>query len=150
MITTLSAYGSVPRLKRRWPGTARREPNETHRGAERVRGFAVRRRGAQNRLGRSGGSTGRPEAGGTQDHRLRWRRRLGFAFRVADAEYDVASSRMRPIYLDGVARVFPELDMIAAHIEMPWHDEAAIATRINGNVKYLIQSRNMIRMLRLR
>jgi len=51
-----------------------------------------------------------------------------------DARFDVNSSRMRPIFLDGVSRAFPKLNMIAAHIGLPWHDEAALVAKINPNV----------------
>jgi len=51
-----------------------------------------------------------------------------------DARFDVNSSRMRPIYLDGVARAFPKLNIIAAHLGLPWHDEAALVAKINPNV----------------
>lgn len=51
-----------------------------------------------------------------------------------DAAFDVNSSRMRPIYLDGVARAFPQLNIVAAHLGLPWHEEAAIVARINPNV----------------
>jgi uncharacterized protein len=51
-----------------------------------------------------------------------------------DKKYHVDSSRMRPIYLDGVARSFPKLNMVGAHIGIPWHEEAAVTTRINPNM----------------
>jgi len=51
-----------------------------------------------------------------------------------DGKFDVNSSRMRPIYLDGVARAFPKLNIIAAHLGFPWHEEACAVTQINPNV----------------
>ncbi len=51
-----------------------------------------------------------------------------------DAQFNVDSSRMRPIFLDGISRAFPRLDLIGAHIGLPWHDEAAITAKINPNV----------------
>jgi hypothetical protein len=42
-----------------------------------------------------------------------------------DHEYDVSSDRMRPIKLDRIARTFPELPLIGAHLGVPWIDEAA-------------------------
>lgn len=51
-----------------------------------------------------------------------------------DARFDVNSARMRPIYLDGIARAFPGLNMVAAHMGDPWHEEASAVTRINPNV----------------
>lgn len=51
-----------------------------------------------------------------------------------DKKFDVNSARMRPIYLDGVARAFPDLNIIAAHLGFPWHEEACAVTQINPNV----------------
>jgi predicted TIM-barrel fold metal-dependent hydrolase len=51
-----------------------------------------------------------------------------------DRKFDVNSSRMRPIYLDGVARACPKLNIIAAHLGCPWHDEACAVMQVNPNV----------------
>ena len=40
----------------------------------------------------------------------------------------------RPIYLDTVDRMFPDLVMIAAHFGNPWSDELAMALRWNPNL----------------
>ncbi|MCM8769003.1 MAG: amidohydrolase family protein [Candidatus Omnitrophica bacterium] len=47
---------------------------------------------------------------------------------------DCDSSLMRPIYLDHIARNFPELTIIGAHFGNPWSDEAAMACRWNPNL----------------
>ncbi|MHB0935708.1 MAG: amidohydrolase family protein [Armatimonadota bacterium] len=47
---------------------------------------------------------------------------------------DVDSSLMRPIYIDHVARNFPELPIIGAHFGNPWSDEAAMCCRWNLNL----------------
>lgn len=44
-----------------------------------------------------------------------------------DAEFDVAPERMRPIYLDAIARAFPELNLIGAHLGGCWYQEACVA-----------------------
>lgn len=44
------------------------------------------------------------------------------------------SRRMRPIYLDTVARCFPGLKIIGAHGGNPWLDEMAMAVRWNDNL----------------
>jgi hypothetical protein len=49
----------------------------------------------------------------------------GIAARVeADKEFQTDSAFMKPIYLDGIARAFPELTLIGAHLGSPWFDEA--------------------------
>lgn len=51
-----------------------------------------------------------------------------------DGEDDVSSAHMRPILLDRVARRFPDLKMVMAHLGMPWHEEAAMMARFHPNV----------------
>jgi uncharacterized protein len=52
----------------------------------------------------------------------------------ADRDDDVSSARCRPVLLDRVARTFPELVVIMAHLGMPWHEEAAQMCRFHPNV----------------
>lgn len=47
---------------------------------------------------------------------------------------DVDNNQMRPVYLDHIARTFPELRMIGAHFGNPWSDEAAMCCRWNMNL----------------
>jgi len=49
-------------------------------------------------------------------------------------EEDVSSARMRPVYLDTIAKAFPRLNMICAHMGMPWYAEACEVARLNPNV----------------
>ncbi len=51
-----------------------------------------------------------------------------------DEEDDVCSDRMRPMLLDRVARHFPQLRIVIAHMGYPWFDEAATMTRYHKNV----------------
>lgn len=51
-----------------------------------------------------------------------------------DRVHDVNNDRMRPIYLDTIARQIPELNIIGAHFGNPWYDEAAMAARWNPNL----------------
>ncbi|MDR1587545.1 MAG: amidohydrolase family protein [Treponema sp.] len=51
-----------------------------------------------------------------------------------DAEDDVCSERMRPIKLDRVARRFPNLKIIIAHMGYPWFNEAVVMIRYHKNV----------------
>lgn len=52
----------------------------------------------------------------------------------ADRHDDVSSARCRPVLLDRVARTFPDLTIVMAHLGMPWHEEAAQMCRFHPNV----------------
>lgn len=43
------------------------------------------------------------------------------------------SNWMRPVCLDPVARSFPELNLVAAHMGAPWHEEASMLARMHPN-----------------
>lgn len=51
-----------------------------------------------------------------------------------DKEDDVSCNRMRPIQIDRIARNFPALRMVIAHMGMPWFEEAAEMCRFHKNV----------------
>ena len=53
-----------------------------------------------------------------------------------DKYYDVNNERHRPIYLDTIARAFPNLMIIGAHLGNPWYEEAAMAARWNPNLYF--------------
>ena len=53
-----------------------------------------------------------------------------------DKYYDVNNERHRPIYLDTIARAFPDLTIIGAHLGNPWYEEAAMAARWNPNLYF--------------
>lgn len=53
-----------------------------------------------------------------------------------DQFYDVDSSRMRPIYLDRIARKYPKLKLIGAHLGNPWYEEAAMTLFWNENLYF--------------
>lgn len=53
-----------------------------------------------------------------------------------DKYYNVSSARMKPIYLDTIARRFPGLNIIGAHLGIPWHEEACAVARFNPNVYF--------------
>jgi len=48
----------------------------------------------------------------------------------------VRNDYMRPIYLDTIARRFPRLQIIGAHLGNPWYEEAAMACRWNPNLYF--------------
>lgn len=53
---------------------------------------------------------------------------------AADATKKVSSARMRPIFLETIARRFPELSLVGAHLGHPWFDEAVAVMTYNENV----------------
>jgi len=53
-----------------------------------------------------------------------------------DEFFDISSNRMRPIYLDTIARAFPKLRIIGAHLGNPWYDEASMTLFWNSNVYF--------------
>lgn len=53
-----------------------------------------------------------------------------------DGERDVNNERHRPICLDTIARAFPHLNIIGAHLGNPWYEEAAMSCRWNPNLYF--------------
>jgi predicted TIM-barrel fold metal-dependent hydrolase len=53
-----------------------------------------------------------------------------------DRARDVNNERHRAIYLDTIARAFPQLNIIGAHFGNPWYEEAAMACRWNPNLYF--------------
>ncbi len=49
---------------------------------------------------------------------------------------NISSERMRPIFLDTIARNFPKLIIIGAHLGYPWYEEAVEVARVNPNVYF--------------
>jgi predicted TIM-barrel fold metal-dependent hydrolase len=49
---------------------------------------------------------------------------------------NISSGRMRPVFLDTIARNFPELSIIGAHLGYPWYEEAVEVARVNPNVYF--------------
>ncbi len=48
--------------------------------------------------------------------------------------HGVSSANMRPVHLDTIAHEFPRLNLICAHLGMPWYEEAAAIARILPSV----------------
>ena len=70
-----------------------------------------------------------------QAHRLPILFHTGVVMRgPLDHRFDVNSARMRPVFLDAVARAFPELNIIIAHLGVPWYEEAAAMARFHPNL----------------
>ena len=51
-----------------------------------------------------------------------------------DHSHDINNRRHQPICLDTIARAFPNLNLIGAHLGNPWYEEAAMALRWNPNL----------------
>ncbi len=58
------------------------------------------------------------------------------ASRTGDPLRDVSIDRMRPAHLDRIARKFPTLSLIGAHLGNPWYDEAGELARMHPNVYF--------------
>ena len=71
----------------------------------------------------------------------------GISFRPSDKvpRLKGSSARMRPMYLDTLARAFPELTLIGAHLGNPWYDEAAEAARWNPNLYFDLTGSSLIK-----
>ena len=50
--------------------------------------------------------------------------------------YYVDSNFMRPVYLDTLARLFPDWTIHGAHLGNPWYEEAAMCCRWNPNLYF--------------
>jgi predicted TIM-barrel fold metal-dependent hydrolase len=61
---------------------------------------------------------------------------LGIVARSATRNVRVDNNLMRPIYLDTIAREFPDLTIIGAHLGNPWYDEATMSCRWNPNLYF--------------
>jgi len=61
---------------------------------------------------------------------------LGIVARRGSRGVRVDNNLMRPIYLDTIARDFPELTIIGAHLGNPWYEEATMSCRWNPNLYF--------------
>ena len=53
-----------------------------------------------------------------------------------DRHFDINNNRHRPIYLDTIARAFPSLQIVGAHLGNPWYEEATMSARWNPNLYF--------------
>jgi len=51
-------------------------------------------------------------------------------------DYVIRNHYMKPIHLDTIARLFPDLTIIGAHLGNPWYAEAGMACRWNPNLYF--------------
>lgn len=61
---------------------------------------------------------------------------LGIVARSSTRKVRTDNNLMRPIYLDTIARDFPELTIIGAHLGNPWYEEATMSCRWNPNLYF--------------
>ena len=59
---------------------------------------------------------------------------LGIIARRDDFDCRIDNNHMRPIYLDTIARDFPDLFIWGAHLGNPWYEEATMSCRWNPNL----------------
>ncbi len=80
-------------------------------------------------------------------HRLVALLHTGISFRPADKvpRLKGSAARMRPMYLDTLARAYPELTIVGAHLGNPWYDEAAEVARWNPNVYFDVTGSSLIK-----
>jgi uncharacterized protein len=71
----------------------------------------------------------------------------GISYRPNDKVPRLVGScaRMRPMYLDTLARAFPELKLVGAHLGNPWYEEAAEVARWNPNVYFDVTGSTLIK-----
>lgn len=68
----------------------------------------------------------------------------GIAFHIDTPQY-TSMARMRPSFLDTIARAFPKLYIQGAHFGNPWYDEAAEATRWSPKLYFDITGSSLIK-----
>ncbi len=68
---------------------------------------------------------------------------------IKDEPQWTSSSRMRPIYLDTLCRMFPRTTVQGAHLGNPWYDEAAEAARWNPTLYFDITGSTLIKLIKL-
>jgi uncharacterized protein len=66
---------------------------------------------------------------------------------ITDQPQWSSASRMRPMYLDTLARLFPRATIQGAHMGNPWYDEAAEAARWNPNLFLMSPAPHFISLL---
>jgi uncharacterized protein len=71
------------------------------------------------------------------------------AHTIVDEPQWTSASRMRPMYLDTLARLFPRATIQGAHLGNPWYDEAAEAARWNPNLFFDVTGSTLYKLLKL-
>lgn len=79
-----------------------------------------------------------------QHHKLVALFHTGIAFHVDQPQY-TSMARMRPAYLDTLARAFPDLHIQGAHFGNPWYEEAAEAARWGPRLYFDVTGSSLIK-----
>jgi hypothetical protein len=69
--------------------------------------------------------------------------------RISDTPRLQSASRMRPMFLDTLARVCPKTTLQGAHLGNPWYEEAAEAARWNPNLYFDITGSTLLKFIKL-
>jgi len=69
--------------------------------------------------------------------------------RITDTPRWQSSSRMRPMYLDTLCRLFPRVTIQGAHLGNPWYEEAAEAARWNPNLFFDVTGSTLLKFIKL-
>jgi hypothetical protein len=69
--------------------------------------------------------------------------------RIIDSPRWQSSSRMRPMYLDTLCRLFPRITIQGAHLGNPWYEEAAEAARWNPNLFFDVTGSTLLKFIKL-
>jgi predicted TIM-barrel fold metal-dependent hydrolase len=68
---------------------------------------------------------------------------------IKDEPQWTSASRMRPMYLDTLCRVFPRMTVQGAHLGNPWYEEAAEAARWNPNLYFDVTGSTLLKFIKL-
>jgi predicted TIM-barrel fold metal-dependent hydrolase len=60
-----------------------------------------------------------------------------------------SASRMRPMFLDTLCRLFPKTTIQGAHLGNPWYEEAAEAARWNPNLYFDVTGSTLLKFIKL-
>ena len=71
------------------------------------------------------------------------------AHKIGDEPQWSSASRMRPMYLDTLARLFPRTTIQGAHFGTPWYAEAAEAARWNPNLFFDVTGSTLYKFIKL-
>ncbi len=71
------------------------------------------------------------------------------AHAIVDEPQWTSASRMRPMYLDTLSRLFPRATIQGAHFGNPWYDEAAEAARWNPNLFFDVTGSTLYKLIKL-
>lgn len=65
--------------------------------------------------------------------------------RATDKPTTASFARMRPAFLSSIARAFPKLVIVGAHLGNPWYDEAAEAARWDPNLYFDVTGSTLLK-----